>query len=286
MSSVIPITVISLSLLALIAAVILFFIAKKFQVYEDPRIDDIQAILPAANCGGCGYAGCRNFAEALTSAESLENLSCPIGGEEVMKAAAIILGKSAPAVEPKVAVLLCNGTRENTTLTSYYDGARDCRIAHLLYSGEKGCSYGCLGIGDCVKACTFGAIRLDDVTGLPVIDDSKCTACGACARACPRNLIEIRRRAKKDRKIYVACSSCDKGGISRKVCKVSCIACNKCVQVCEAGAVSVDNYVAYIDASKCTFCRKCVTACPTGAIAEFNFPPKKVKAEMETADLN
>jgi electron transport complex protein RnfB len=286
MSSVIPITAISLSLLAMISAIILFFIAKKFQVYEDPRIDEIQSILPAANCGGCGYAGCRNFAEALTAAETLENLSCPVGGTEVMKAAAEILGKSAPELEPKVAVLLCNGTRENTTVTSYYDGARDCRIAHLLYSGEKGCSYGCLGNGDCVRACTFGAIRLDDITGLPVIDDSKCTACGACSRACPRNLIEMRRRAKKERKIYVACSSCDKGGVSRKVCKVSCIGCNKCVQVCEAGAVSVNNYLAYIDASKCTFCRKCVSACPTGAIVEFNFPARKVVAKIETEAIN
>ena len=284
MSPVIPLTVISLSLLALISAVVLYFVAGKFHVY-DPRIDEIQSILPAANCGGCGFAGCRNFAEALVSADSLDTLACPVGGSEIMKMAAGILGKTAPVLEPRIAVLLCNGTSENTTLTSRYDGVRDCRIANLLYSGEKSCSHGCLGNGDCVRACAFGAITLNEATGLPVIDDSKCTACGMCAGVCPRGLIEMRKRSRQDRKLYVACSNCDKGGISRKVCKVSCIACTKCLQVCGAGAVSIENNLAYIDASKCTFCRQCVAVCPTGCIVEFNFPPRKAKTELEYAGM-
>jgi electron transport complex protein RnfB len=285
MSPAIPLTIISLCLLAFISAVILYFVARKFKVFEDPRIDEIQSILPAANCGGCGFAGCRNFAEALVASDTLDRLNCPVGGPEVMNTAAGILGKTAPAVDPRVAVLLCNGTSESRAKTSKYDGPSDCRIANNLYMGEADCSYGCLGNGDCVRACTFDAIHIDKATGLPVILDEKCVACGLCVRACPRNLIELRKRARKERKLYVACSSCDKGGIAKKACKVACIACSKCVQVCEAGAVSIENNLAYIDARQCTFCRKCAAVCPTGSILEINFPPRKMKAEVEAANI-
>lgn len=286
MSLTIPITIISLSLLALISAIILFFVAQKFKVIEDPRIDEIQSILPAANCGGCGFAGCRNFAEALVSSDTLENLICPVGGEDIMKAAGIILGKAAPVVDPLIAVLLCNGIPGSRSKTSVYDGAMDCRIAHNLYIGETDCSYGCLGNGDCMRACIFDAISVDQETRLPVIADNKCVSCGACVKACPRNLIELRRKSKKDRKLYVACSNCDKGGIARKACKVACIACSKCLQVCDSGAVTIENYLAYIDAGKCTFCRKCVAECPTGSILEFNFPPRKTKVEFQASSIN
>jgi electron transport complex protein RnfB len=279
MSLTVPITIITLSLLAILFAVILYFIAQKFKVYEDPRIDEVQAALPAANCGGCGFAGCRNFAEALVRADSFEGLNCPVGGAAVMEGVAKILGKEALAVEPLVAVLLCNGAPEYRTHTSKYDGIPDCRMAHNLYLGETDCSYGCLGYGDCVRACKFDAMFMDTATGLPVIIDDKCVACGACVKACPRNLIELRKKAKKDRKLYVACLNCDKGGPARRACKVACIACNKCFNVCEFGAITIENNLAYIDAFKCTFCRKCVTECPTGSILEFNFPPRKPKAE-------
>ena len=282
MSSTVLITILSLSLLALFSAVILFFIAEKFKVYEDPRIDEVQAVLPAANCGGCGFAGCRNFAEAIVKADSFEGLNCPVGGASVMAEAASILGRSAPVVDPTVAVLLCNGTPESRPLTSRYDGASECRIARSLYSGETDCSFGCLGKGDCEKACKFDALYIDIATGLPVISDEKCVSCGACVKACPRNLIELRKKAKKDRKIYVACSNCDKGGPARRACKVACIGCGKCVKVCAFDAITLKDNLAYIDAGKCTFCRKCVTECPTNAIIEFNFPPRKPRVEAGT----
>jgi Na+-translocating ferredoxin:NAD+ oxidoreductase subunit B len=282
MNSIILITIISLSLLALISAVILYFIAQKFKVFEDPRIDEVQSVLPQANCGGCGFAGCRSLAEALVKADNFEGLNCPVGGTEVMNSAAKILGKEAPVIDPLVAVLLCNGSPEFRPHTSIYDGASDCRISNSLYIGETDCSYGCMGHGDCVRACLFDAMFMDDVTELPVIIDDKCVSCGACVRACPRNLIELRKKAKKDRKIYVACSNCDKGGPARRACKVACIACNKCINVCEFGAIIIENNLAYIDASKCTFCRKCVAECPTNSIIELNFPPKKIKEEIHT----
>jgi len=279
MSLTIPITIVTLSLLALFFAVILYFIAQKFRVFEDPRIDEVQAALPAANCGGCGFAGCRNFAEALVKAENFEGLNCPVGGASLMGEVAKILGKEAVAVDPLVAVLKCNGTPEFRPRTTRYDGVPDCRMAHSLYLGETDCSYGCLGYGDCVRACKFDAMYTDTATGMPVIIDEKCVACGACVKACPRNIIELRKKAKKERKIYVACSNCDKGGPARRACKVACIACNKCFNVCEFEAITIENNLAYIDAFKCTFCRKCVTECPTGSILEINFPPRKPKAE-------
>lgn len=285
MSSTVLLTIFCLSLLALISAVILFFVARKFKVFEDPRIDEVQAILPAANCGGCGFAGCRNFAEAIVKAETLEGLNCPVGGAVIMDQAAKILGKESPVVDPLVAVLLCNGAPEHRPLTSRYDGSPDCRIANNLYTGETDCSYGCLGHGDCVRACTFDAIHINTGTGLPEIIDDKCVACGACVKACPRKLIELRKKAKKDRKIYVACSNCDKGGPARRACKVACIACGKCVKVCAFDAISIENNLAYIDAKKCTFCRKCVAECPTGSIVELNFPPRKPKVETQAESI-
>jgi electron transport complex protein RnfB len=288
MGHTIIITVISLGLLALFAAVILYFIAQKFKIFEDPRIDEVLAALPAANCGGCGFAGCRNFAEAIVKAETFEGLNCPVGGAPVMGEAAKILGKVAPVVDPLVAVLQCNGTPESRPRTSVYNGVPDCRIAHNLYIGETDCSYGCLGKGDCVRACAFGAMYMNNETELPVIIDDKCVSCGACVKACPRNLIELRKKAKKDRKIYVACSNCDKGGPARRACKVACIACTKCVKVCKFDAITIENNLAYIDAFKCTFCRKCIPECPTGSILEINFPPRKpaVETEVEATTVN
>jgi len=286
MSSTLLITIISLSLLAFISAVILYFVAQKFKVFEDPRIDEVHAVLPGVNCGGCGFAGCRNFAEALVKADNFEGLYCPVGGADVMGTAAKMLGKEAPIVDPLVAVLKCNGTPENRPRTSRYDGASDCRISNNLYIGETDCSYGCMGYGDCVKACAFNAMYMDNPTELPVILDDKCVACGACVKACPRNLIELRKKAKKDRKIYVACSNCDKGGPARKACKVACIGCNKCFNVCEYRAITIENNLAYVDAKKCTFCRKCVSECPTNAIIELNFPPRKPKVEIQAETVN
>ncbi len=286
MSSSIFITILSLSILALVSAVILYFVAQRFKIFEDPRIDDVQAVLPAANCGGCGFAGCRNFAEALVKAESFDGLNCPVGGGTVMGQVALLLGKVAPVVDPKVAVLKCNGTPEFRPRTSFYDGAAECRISHSLYIGETDCSNGCMGYGDCVNVCTFNAMVVDPVTRLPVILDDKCTACGACVRACPRNLIELRKKAKKDRKLYVACSNCDKGGPARRACKVACIGCGKCFNICAFSAITIQNNLAYIDSTKCTFCRKCVAECPTNSILEYNFPPKREKEILQNETVS
>ena len=282
MSSTVLITILSLSLLAFIAAILLFIIAEKFKVYEDPRIDEVQAALPAANCGGCGFAGCRNFAEALVKADSFEGLNCPVGGAAVMAEAATILGRIAPVVDPTIAVLLCNGTPESRPLTRDMTVHRNAVLPTPFILARQIAAMVAFGKGDCEKACKFDALYIDHSTGLPVISDEKCVSCGACVKACPRNLIELRKKAKKDRKIYVACSNCDKGGPARRACKVACIGCGKCVKVCAFDAITLKDNLAYIDAGKCTFCRKCAPECPTNAIIEVNFPPRKPKVEAGT----
>ena len=146
----------------------------------------------------------------------------------------------------------------------------------------EGCAYGCLGNGDCVAACQFGAIVVNPETGLPEVDETKCTACGACVKACPRNIIELRKKGVKGRRIYVGCVNRDKGAVSRKVCAVSCIGCGKCVRTCPFEAITLENNLAYIDAEKCRLCRKCVAECPTGGIREINFPPRKTAADNPT----
>jgi electron transport complex protein RnfB len=275
MNEVIVFTILSLSGLGIASAVILFFVAKKFIIFEDPRIDLVADVLPSANCGGCGYAGCRNFAENCVRSENFDGLFCPVGGNDVMLKVAEILGRSAISQNPRVAVLRCNGSCEVRPKSSYYNGATSCAIASALYGGDTGCQYGCLGLADCVDVCIFDALKMDPFTGLPIIDDLKCTSCGACVKACPKDLFELRKRAKKERKIYVACRNEDKGGIAKKNCSVACIGCNKCFKICPHEAIAMNNNLAFINSDKCTLCRKCVSECPTDSIIEIGFPPRK-----------
>lgn len=277
------IAVISLGAIGLVAAVILYAASKKFAVYEDPRIAKVSEVLPQANCGGCGYPGCSGFAAACVKAGSLEGKLCPVGGQPTMEKVAAILGLEAAASEPKVAVVRCNGTCANRPKLTKYDGVRSCVVANSTYGGESGCTFGCLGCGDCVSACTFGAIKMNPETGLPEVDESKCTACGACAKACPRSIIEIRPKGKNNRRVYVQCVNKDKGAVARKACTAACIGCGKCVKVCPFEAITLENNLAYIDPAKCKSCRKCEMECPQNAIIAVNFPPRKAKPAEETA---
>jgi electron transport complex protein RnfB len=286
MSPIIIYTIITLSLLGAVAALVLYFVAQRFKVYEDPNIDLVEAELPAANCGGCGFAGCRNFAETLVKAENFDGLFCPVGGNETMARIATVLGREAVTQEARVAVLRCNGTCEFRPKTSMYDGTMSCAIASALYGGETGCNYGCLGFGDCVAVCNFDALHMDPVTGLPVVDDKKCTSCGACVRECPKDLFELRKRWKGDKKIYVACMNEDKGGVARKNCSVACIGCSKCFKVCPHDAIVMKNNLAFIDSDKCKLCRKCAPECPTNAILEIGFPIRKQPESINTQPTN
>ena len=265
--SLIWIAVIVLGAVGLIAAVVLFVAS------------------PQANCGGCGYPGCSGFAGACVKAAdagSIEGMLCPVGGQPVMEKVASILGMEAAAATPKVAVVRCNGTCENRPRVVEFDGVRSCRVALMTGTGETACAFGCLGCGDCVNACQFGAIKINPQTGMPEVDENLCTACGACAKACPRKIIELRPKGPKGRRMVVKCVNRDKGVVANKVCKASCIGCGKCVKACPFEAITLANNLAYIDPEKCRLCRKCEEACPKGAIHAVNFPPRKPKTEAET----
>lgn len=278
------IAVLSLGAIGAIGAVILYFVARKFKVYEDPRIAEVEEVLPAANCGGCGYPGCKGFADACVKAESLDGMLCPVGGSAVMSQVAALLGKEVKTAAPMIAVVRCNGTCENRAKTNTYNGATSCAIESSLYGGDTGCSYGCLGNGDCVRVCPFDAIHMNPDTQLPEVDEAKCTACGACVKACPKMIIELRKQGPKSRRIFVSCINKDKGAVARKACKTACIACSKCEKACPFEAITITSNLAYIDDNKCRLCRKCVEVCPTSAIQELNFPPKKKEQPAESAE--
>lgn len=275
MENVVLYAVLSLGIIGGLSAIILYFVAQKFKVEEDTRIDRVTDCLPGANCGGCGYAGCRNFAEHLVQEEGKSKDVCPVCDISALRAIAKILGGEVIIQEARLAVVKCGGSKALTSVKAQYEGMRSCHYASQLYAGKNGCPYSCLGLGDCVYACKFGAITLNKEKALPEIDEEKCTACGSCANTCPRKIIEMRERGKKNRRVYVSCLNKEKGAISASHCKVSCIGCGKCAKTCPFEAITVENNLAYIDFHKCKLCRKCVGVCPTGAIVERNFPPAK-----------
>lgn len=284
MSDIIIYTILSLTALGFIAASVLYLVAKKFQVWEDPKIDEVEKALPATNCGGCGHPGCRAFAEACVKADDLSDLHCPVGGDETMKKVGEILGIEVEERGKYVAIVRCSGSFEYRPKTSVYEGAPNCTIAHNLYGGDTDCSYGCLGLGECVDACPFDAMHMDEKTGLPVVDEDKCTACNICVTTCPRDIMTLWPQGRKNRKIYVACLNMDKGGAAKKACEAACTGCTKCEQECRYDAISIENSLAYIDGEKCKLCKKCVDVCKSHSILAINFPVKKERpAKDESA---
>ena len=272
MTTIIVWTIAILAGLGLLLAVVLFAVATKFKVEEDPRIDEVEKAMPGANCGGCGFAGCRAFADSAVKAPDIEKQFCPVGGIVVRARVAAILCYVVKTKAPFVDVVRCNGSCENRPRINNYDGLQSCRVKAALFSGDTGCSYGCLGCGDCVEACQFDAIHMDLSTGLPVVDEEKCTACGACVKACPKYIIELRAKGPRGMRMFVSCVNKEKGPVAKKACAVACIGCGICERTCMHDAITVENNLAYIDFGKCKLCRECEAVCPTGAIHGVNFP--------------
>jgi Na+-translocating ferredoxin:NAD+ oxidoreductase RNF subunit RnfB len=272
MTSTIIWTVVIITVLGLLLALVLYLVAQRFKVEEDPRVEEVENALPGANCGGCGFAGCHAFAEAAVKASDLDSHYCPVGGNDVMKKMAEILGYEVREKAPMIAVVRCNGTCEARPRINEYDGIQLCSVKAELYAGDTGCSFGCLGCGDCVAVCRFDAIRMDSFTGLPVVDQEKCTACGACVKACPKRIIELRAKGPRGMRVVVSCANKDKGPVAKKACANACIGCGICFKTCTHGAIVFENNLANIDFNKCKLCRECEAVCPTGAIHGINFP--------------
>ncbi len=267
------IPIITMGALGLLFSVGLVFAYKKLQVYEDPKIEIVSEILPQANCGACGYAGCRAFAEAVVKGE-VEADGCPVGGEDVTTKIADTLGIKAPEVIKQLARLHCRGTHEAAKDKGSYVGISTCLASHLI-GGSKQCSYGCLHSGDCARSCPFDALHMGK-EGLPIVDENKCTACGKCVEACPRNLFELNPVSQE---ILVFCRSLDKGAASRKACKNACIACGICARACPE-AIVMENNIAVINDYKKINPEKIpeIEKCPTDAIGRLH---KKQEEEKE-----
>ncbi len=270
------IPIITMATIAFILSAGLFFAYRKLRVEVDPRLQEIAEALPQANCGACGFAGCQALAEALLAGKAETN-ACPVGGNEVAQRLATILGVESAMVTKKVARLHCRGTHEAAPSKSQYFGVGTCLAAHLI-GGYKFCTYGCLHLGDCVRSCPFDAMRLGD-DGLPVIDEQKCTGCGKCVDACPRNLLELH---PIERNIFVFCRSKDRPAVARKVCKNACIACNICVRACPEAIIMEDNLARIVDWKKIPAEKlPAIEKCPTGAIGRL----KKEKELLEKKEF-
>jgi Na+-translocating ferredoxin:NAD+ oxidoreductase RNF subunit RnfB len=239
------------------------YAGKVFAVKEDERIALIRGALPGANCGGCGFPGCDQLALAIAEGRAKHG-ACPVGGETSSKAIAEIMGAEAGDTARAAAFVKCSGRNEKAARKYEYAGLADCRaMTQLPAGGPKACAYGCLGGGDCARACPFDAIFLRD--GLAAVDKEKCVACGVCVAACPRALIELVPVSGETR---VACSSKAPGKEVRQVCAAGCIGCKLCEKACDYGAVKVTDNLSVIDYAKCVNCGACALKCPTKVIKQ------------------
>lgn len=247
----------AIGLIGLFLGILLAIASKIFYVKTDERISAITEVLPGANCGSCGYAGCSNYAEAIVSGGAKINCCSP-GGQQTADNIAEIMGMTSEEVEEKCAVVLCSGTYDVAKDKYIYVGEKSCVAAvRAAGGGQKACDYGCLGLGSCMIKCKNDAITI--VNGIAKIDYDKCGGCGECAEICPKNVIKI---IPKKNKIVVKCKSCDKGAVVKEKCVAGCIGCKICEKNCPAGAITVTDNCASIDYDKCTQCGICVEKCP------------------------
>ena len=231
---------------------------QKLKVEVDPRVEKITDILPGANCGACGFPGCANYAEAIVQGAPINK--CSVGGMAVAELIGEIMGIAPEDVVRKVARVLCQGDNEKALWAGEYMGIPSCAAANLAGGAGKLCNYGCLGFGDCEKACPFGAIKVN-ARGLAEVDENICTGCGLCVQACPRNVISLE---PIDKRVLVLCVSKDPGKISKSSCKVACIGCGLCVKKSPEGIALENNLAKIIDVEKIN--DESIEKCPTGAI--------------------
>ena len=255
--------VIIVAILGLVLGLLLAIASIVMAVPVDEKAVAIEEVLAGANCGACGYSGCAGYAAALAAGECEDTSLCSPGGSACAKAVAEIMGVAAGDSTPMTAVVLCHGTEANAGNIMDYHGDMSCKTAAQLFGGGKACSYGCLGLGDCEAACPFDAIHVGE-NGLAEVDSEKCRACKICINVCPKGVIELAPLYKHEAVVY--CQNHNKGGETRKMCKVGCIGCMKCQKTCQHDAIHVENFKASVDYAKCVGCGDCATACPVGCI--------------------
>jgi Na+-translocating ferredoxin:NAD+ oxidoreductase RNF subunit RnfB len=253
--------VIILGAMGLAFGALLAYASIKFFVTTDERVSEIREILPGANCGGCGFPGCDGYADGIVNGGAKTNL-CAAGGAVLASGIAQIMGVESEAPVPMRAFLKCGGSPEFSRRNAIYEGIEDCRSAAVLPGGSpNACTFGCIGLGTCVKVCVFGA--MDMINGLASADPTKCIGCGTCVAICPKSVLKLIPRTSN---VQVSCSSNWKGAEVKKVCSVGCIGCGICAKTCQAGAITVEGNLAFVDASKCTNCGACAAKCPTKSI--------------------
>lgn len=262
--------VVAIGGMGLIFGALLAIAAKVFAVSKDERIPKIVEALPGANCGGCGFAGCSAYAEAVCGGAAKVNC-CPVGGEAVAVRLAEIMGVEAEKSEKMVAFVMCSGTKAASGARYDNPEAADCYTANRTGGGMKECVFGCLGLGSCVLKCQFDALHIVD--GIAVVDKERCTNCGACMAECPRGLI---KSIPYSTRAAVVCASTASGKETRAVCRVGCIGCGICVKQCENKAITLENNRATIDPEKCTGCGACAEKCPRHIIEVFKAPEIQV----------
>ncbi len=256
--------------IGLIFGLILSYAGEKLKVEVDPKIEEINDALPGANCAGCGYTGCMAFAEAVVEGK-VSPSGCPVGGDDTTNSISEILGVEANSSDKQIAFVKCGGTCEKAKDKYKYYGMEDCYAASILAGGtKKGCTYGCMGLGSCVKKCNFDAIHVVD--GIAVVDTEKCVGCKACVVACPVQLIDM---VPEKIKVHVNCNSNDKGKAVKENCEVGCIGCKLCEKKCPFDAIHVNDFLAKVDYDKCKNCGMCIKACPTDTIINQKKPAKK-----------
>ncbi len=251
----------------LLCALLLTVASAFFGVDHDEKADAIRECLPGANCGACGFSGCDGYAAALSEGKTDKVNLCIPGGDGVAKDIASIMGVEAAAVDEVVAYVGCNGACSPEEKKYDYSGPKTCKAANMSFSGDRFCTFACLGYGDCVRVCPRDAIVINE-RNIAEIDPKKCIGCGLCARTCPNSIIHLVRDTAR---VVVKCSNHNKGAEVRKVCKVGCISCGKCEKTCPTGAIKVVDNLATIDYEKCIDCGKCASVCPVKCIKEGNF---------------
>lgn len=252
-----------LGVLSLVFGLALTFASKVFAVPANPKKDAVREALPGANCGACGFPGCDGLADAIAEGKAAVD-ACPVGGEEVAKQIAIIMGVEAKeGLDKQVAKVICQGDKERCKIKFNYEGIQDCVAASLVANGNRACQYACLGLGTCERACPFDAIHIDESKKIAVVDEDRCKSCGKCVAACPKNVLDMQPITQP---VRLLCRAAEAGYLVSDNCRVGCIGCEICVNECMFDAITMKNHLPQFNMDKCVGCMMCAEVCPTSAI--------------------